>query len=151
VYQAFDEKLQRQVAVKVLRVGTNEELRCCVLAEARKAASLIDPSIVTIYSVHEEGSTAAVSMELVEGFPVDRATHSLSYEQKARILQQVATGVSVAHRAGVIHRDLKPENAMVTPDLRAKILDFGIAISLREGGTVHRFLKERAAMLRRNT
>ncbi|MDB6039498.1 MAG: prkC 3, partial [Verrucomicrobiales bacterium] len=74
VYQAFDEKLQRQVALKVLLVGKSDELRNRVLAEARKAASLIDPGIVTIYSVHDEGATPAVSMELVEGFPIDRAT-----------------------------------------------------------------------------
>ncbi len=132
VYQAYDQKLQRQVAIKVLAHGDNQELRGRILAEARKAASLSDPAIVTIYSVHEQEDPPAISMELVEGFPVDRATRSLTIEQRARILQQVARALAVAHRAGVIHRDLKPENVMVTPELQPKILDFGLAVSLEE-------------------
>lgn len=132
VYEAYDEKLQRTVAIKVLAHEENEALRSRIIAEARKAASLKDPAIVTIYSVHEEGP--AINMELVEGFPVDRATASLNFEQKARILQQIARAIAEAHRAGVIHRDLKPENVIVTPDLQPKVLDFGLAVSLEEAG-----------------
>lgn len=141
VYQAYDRKLQRQVAIKVLDPGRNEALRGRILAEARKAASLADPAIVTVYSVFDDGPSPAIHMELVEGFPVDRATASLNYEQKARILQQIARGLSVAHRAGVIHRDLKPENVIVTPDLQPKILDFGLAITLEEGGVRRGFFE----------
>jgi serine/threonine protein kinase len=141
VYQAYDQKLQRQVAIKVLARGENDVLRNRILAEARKAASLRDPAIVTVYSVLDEGSAPAINMELVEGFSVDRATASLSVEQKVRILQQIARAISVAHRAGVIHRDLKPENVLVTPDLQPKILDFGLAVTLEEGGVRRGFFE----------
>jgi len=137
VYEAYDEQLQRSVALKILSRDNVAQS----LAEARRAASLRDPAIVTIYSVHENPSAPAISMELIEGFPVDRATASLNFEQKARILLQIAQALAVAHRAGIIHRDLKPENVLVTPDLQAKVLDFGLAISFTEGEAARAFFE----------
>src|SRR5205085_3210004 len=69
VYAAHDEKLNRRVAIKVLRSGANERLRARVLDEARKAAALSHPAIVTIFSVLDEADPPAIVMELVEGFP----------------------------------------------------------------------------------
>jgi serine/threonine-protein kinase len=132
VYAAHDEKLNRRVAVKVLHHRADEAVRRRVLDEARKAAALGDPAIVTIFSVLDEADPPAIVMELVEGFPLDRFTAELNFEQKARLLREVARGLAVAHEHGFIHRDLKPDNVIVGPDMRPRILDFGLALSLEE-------------------
>ncbi len=127
VYAAFDETLEREVALKVLRRGTSER----VLAEARRAAGLADPSIVTVHSIAEGGGRTAIVMECVDGHPIDQVADALTYAQKARLLHGVARGLAAAHARGVVHRDLKPANVLVTPSLRPRILDFGLAV--REG------------------
>lgn len=132
VYSAHDEKLNRRVALKVLRARADEPLRRRLLDEARKAAALNDPAIVTIFSVLDEANTPAIVMELVEGFPLDRFAAQLTVEQKARLLREVARGLATAHERGLVHRDLKPDNIIVGPDLRPRILDFGLALSLEE-------------------
>ena len=132
VYAAHDDKLNRRVAVKVLHHRADEAVRRRVLDEARKAAALGDPAVVTIFSVLDEADPPAIVMELVEGFPLDRFTAELNFEQKARLLREVARGLAVAHEHGLIHRDLKPDNVVVGPDMRPRILDFGLALSLEE-------------------
>jgi serine/threonine-protein kinase len=132
VYEAQDEKLNRRVALKVLHRRAEDSIRRRVLDEARKAAGLNDPAIVTIFSVLDEAEPPAIVMELVEGFSLDRFAAELNFEQKARLLREVARGLAVAHVHGVIHRDLKPDNVMVGPDLRPRILDFGLALSFDE-------------------
>jgi predicted Ser/Thr protein kinase len=134
VYAAHDEKLNRRVAVKVLRRRADEPVRRRVLDEARKAAALGDPAIVTIFSVLDETDPPAIVMEMVEGFPLDRFAAQLNFEQKARLLREVARGLAVAHEHGLVHRDLKPDNIIVGPDMRPRILDFGLALSLEEAG-----------------
>jgi serine/threonine-protein kinase len=134
VYAAHDEKLNRRVAVKVLRSHADDSVRRRILDEARKAAALGDPAIITIYSVLDETNPPAIVMEWVEGFPLDRFAAQLNFEQKARLLREVARGLAVAHEHGLIHRDLKPDNIIVGPDLRPRILDFGLALSLEEAG-----------------
>jgi serine/threonine protein kinase len=132
VYEAFDEKLQRRVALKTLHTVPSAELRRRILDEARKTAALRDPAIVTVHSVLDEHEPPAIVMELIEGFPIDQFTASLTFEQKARILQEIARALSVAHRGGIIHRDLKPGNVLVTPAMKPVVLDFGIALSADE-------------------
>lgn len=132
VYAAHDEKLNRRVAVKVLHRRADETVRRRVLEEARKAAALGDPAIVTIFSVLDEANPPAIVMEMVEGFPLDRFATELNFEQKAKLLREVARGLSVAHAHGLIHRDLKPDNIIVGPDMRPRILDFGLALALEE-------------------
>jgi serine/threonine protein kinase len=134
VYAAHDEKLNRRVAIKVLHRGADESVRRRVLEEARKAAALNDPAVVTIYSVLDETVPPAIVMEFVEGFPLDRFAAQLSFTQKAQLLREIARGLAVAHKNGFIHRDLKPENIIVGPDMRPRILDFGLALSLEEAG-----------------
>ena len=138
VYAAHDEKLGRQVAVKVLRRQADETVRHRVLDEARKTAALADPAIVTVFSVLDETEPPAIVMELVEGYPLDRFAAQLSFEQKARLLREVARGLAVAHEHGLVHRDLKPDNVLVGPDLRPRILDFGLALSLEEASHYER-------------
>jgi serine/threonine protein kinase len=132
VYRAHDQKLNRQVALKVLRPQPDASIRQRVLTEARRAAALNDPAVVTIFSVLDETDPPAIVMELVEGFPLDKFSVQLNFDQKARLLREVARGLAVAHERGLVHRDLKPENIIVGPDMRPRILDFGLALSLEE-------------------
>jgi serine/threonine protein kinase len=132
VYAAHDEKLNRRVAVKVLRSRAGEQVRRRVLDEARNAAALSNPAVVTIFSVLDESNPPAIVMELVEGFSLDRFAAQLNFEQKARLLREVAGGLAAAHEHGLVHRDLKPDNIIVGPDMRPRILDFGLALSLEE-------------------
>ncbi len=132
VYAAHDEKLNRRVVIKVLRHHADEQVRRRVLDEARHTAALSDPAVVTVFSVLDETDPPAIVMEFVEGYPLDRFAAQLNFEQKARLLREVARGLSVAHARGLIHRDLKPDNVIVGPEMRPRILDFGLALSLEE-------------------
>ncbi|MEK7779967.1 MAG: serine/threonine-protein kinase [Verrucomicrobiota bacterium] len=132
VYAAHDEKLNRRVAVKVLRRRADEQVRRRILDEARHTAALGDPAVVTVYSVLDEADPPAIVMEFVEGYPLDRFAAQLTFEQKAKLLREVARGLSVAHARQLIHRDLKPDNVIVGPDMRPRILDFGLALTLEE-------------------
>lgn len=132
VYAAHDEKLNRRVAIKVLRRRADAEVRRRVLDEARKTAALGDPAVVTVFSVLDETNPPAIVMEFVEGFPLDRFAAELNFDQKARLLREVARGLTAAHARGLVHRDLKPDNVLVGPDFRPRILDFGLALSLEE-------------------
>jgi serine/threonine protein kinase len=133
VYAAHDEKLNRRVAIKVLQRHPGRHVRRRVLEEARKAAALNDPSVVTIFSVLDETLPPAIVMEMVDGYPLDRFAEKLNFQQKAHLLREVARGLASAHERGLIHCDLKPDNIIVGPDMRPRILDFGIALSLEEG------------------
>ncbi|MGE3312346.1 MAG: protein kinase [Limisphaerales bacterium] len=135
VYAAQDEKLGRRVAIKVLRQRAGDAVaRRRVLEEARNAAGLDDPAVVTIFSVLDEAEPPAIVMEYVEGFPIDRFAEHLHFGQKARLLREVARGLAAAHARGLVHRDLKPDNVLVGPEMRPRILDFGLALSLGEAG-----------------
>jgi len=134
VYAAQDEKLHRRVAIKVLRRRADAQVSRRLLDEARHTAALSDSAIVTVFSVLDETDPPAIVMEFVEGFPLDRFAAQLNFEQKARLLREVARGLSVAHARGLVHRDLKPDNVIVGPDMRPRLLDFGLALSLEEAG-----------------
>jgi eukaryotic-like serine/threonine-protein kinase len=131
VYQAYDERLDRWVAVKLIRpeATESETARERFRREARAAARLSHPSIVQIHDIVETGEGDAIVMELVEGEPLSRrlARGPLPVDEAVRIGREIAEGLAAAHAKGLIHRDLKPENVMITCDGRAKILDFGLA------------------------
>ncbi|HQR67086.1 MAG TPA: serine/threonine-protein kinase, partial [Thermoanaerobaculia bacterium] len=133
VYRARDERLARDVAVKVLpaRVAENAEAAARFAREARAASALNHPNIVVVHDVGRSGDVSWVAMELVEGSSL-RQLLSAGRPPLRRALQiaaEVADGLAAAHEKGIVHRDLKPENVMVRPDGRAKILDFGLAKS----------------------
>lgn len=136
VYRAIDERLGRPVALKVIRLDGAARAHVSVDAlrrEARLAATLSHPSLVTIFSYEEVGTNALIAMELAPGQPLlARLGTPWPWRSAARVLLGVARGVGAAHAAGVVHLDLKPANVMVTDAGDVKVLDFGVARPMRE-------------------
>jgi TolB-like protein/Flp pilus assembly protein TadD len=131
VYRARDERLGRDVAVKVLpaAVAGDPDRLARFEREARALAHLSHPVILSIFDFGKEGGTAYAVTELLEGETLrERLGHErLSWRRAAEIAAELAEGLASAHGAGIVHRDLKPENIFLTRDGRAKILDFGLA------------------------
>jgi serine/threonine-protein kinase len=131
VYRAHDEQLDRDVALKVLpaQALTDPTARARLLREARSAAALNHPHICTIYEVGEAGGQAYIAMELVEGKLLSALVpeQGLPVETVLRLGSQIADALAHAHERRIVHRDLKSANVMVTPEGRAKVLDFGLA------------------------
>ena len=129
VYRAFDERLQRAVAIKEIRTAGADR----VLREAQAAARLNHPSIVTLYELGERDGHALLVSELVHGKTLDRSARDgeVSDRDIARIGRDLCDALAHAHSRGVVHRDVKPQNAIVRPHgaqgRRAKLMDFGIA------------------------
>ena len=131
VYRARDPRLGRDVAIKVLPAAISADparLRRFE-QEARAAAALNHPNIVTIYSVEQAGDVPFVTMELVEGTTLARLIPRAGLPLARTLPIAIALGdaVAAAHARGIVHRDLKPSNVMVLPDDRVKVLDFGLA------------------------
>ena len=132
VYRAKDPILDRFVALKTVAPAllTSKEMLERFRREARAAARLQHPNIVTIYEVGEESGIHYIAMELVEGLDLGEAMappERYGLEQKIRLMVDVCRGLHFAHRMGVVHRDVKPANIRLTRDGTIKILDFGIA------------------------
>ena len=135
VFQARDLNLQRMVAIKLLREDliSDPAFHARFLQEARAAANLSHPNIVTIHDFGVEAHEYFFVMELVSGTDLKtllRRRRRLAAPEALAILTQACAGVGYAHRAGLIHCDLKPQNILVAPDGRTKIADFGIARAL---------------------
>ncbi len=128
VYRARDTELNRTVAIKIIEI-TGAEARARLLHEARAAAALNHPHIVTIHGVQQQGDVAFIVMEHVAGVPLDRAVpaEGLPLAQALRCAADIADALADAHAQGIVHRDIKPGNVMVTTAGRVKVLDFGIA------------------------
>ena len=133
VYRARDPRLGRDVAIKVLPTESlhDDAARTRLLREARLAATLNHPNICTIHEVGEAGGHIYIAMELIEGRPLSEAIAErragLPTENVTRYGMQIAAALAHAHEKHVIHRDLKSSNVVITPDGRAKVLDFGVA------------------------
>ena len=136
VYSAYDTVLERKIAIKVVgdRVLADRTARDMLLREARTASSLNHPNICTIHEVGDSDGEAYIVMERVEGQALSSllGTHGLSSDLVVRYGMQIADALAHAHEHGVIHRDLKSTNAVVTPEGRVKVLDFGLAARLRD-------------------
>ncbi len=131
VFRARDERLGRDVALKLIRPASSDNpdhLRRFE-QEARAAAALNHPNIVAIYDVGFEGTTPYIVSELLEGKTLRQrlAEGPLSIREAADYALQMAHGLIAAHERHIVHRDLKPENLFLTNDGRVKILDFGVA------------------------
>ena len=131
VYKAYDKKLHRVVALKVLppEYVSQQDRRRRFYQEARAASALNHPHILTVYEVGEDEGKPYIAMEYIEGQTLRQKIKSraLEIKQTLDIAIQIAEGLEKAHDVGIIHRDLKPENLMISRDGYAKILDFGLA------------------------
>ena len=132
VYEALDTLLGRKVAVKVLhsQFSSDEAFVKRFRREAQAAANLSHPNIVSIYDWGEDGATYFIVMELIEGRTlrdVLKSENQLLPRRASEIGAEVASALSVAHRAGLVHRDIKPGNILLAPDGTVRVTDFGIA------------------------
>ena len=132
VYKALDRRLNRNVAVKVMReeIMDDEEFRSRFYAEAHAVAMLSNPNIVAVYDVSNRGDVEYIVMELVEGITLrqymDRRG-ALAWREVLHFSGQIARALAHAHERGIVHRDIKPQNIMMFRDGTAKVADFGIA------------------------
>jgi predicted ATPase/class 3 adenylate cyclase/tRNA A-37 threonylcarbamoyl transferase component Bud32 len=142
VYRAEDEKLQRRVAIKLLRAKpfAEADARSRFLDEARAAAAVSHANVAAVYEVGEDSGRVYIAMELVEGQSLRARLVALPpLDEALRLALQIARGLARAHDKGVLHRDLKPDNVMVDADGQVKILDFGLSkrfLPLEEQGLV---------------
>jgi tetratricopeptide (TPR) repeat protein/tRNA A-37 threonylcarbamoyl transferase component Bud32 len=132
VYVGFDEKLQRQVAVKAIRGKSrlDDEAKARFLREARILSQLEHPRICTVHDFIESDDGDFLVLELLRGETLRQAMRGdLGHGTKLAVAQQLLDVLETVHAKGVIHRDLKPENVMLLPDGEIKVLDFGLSRS----------------------
>ena len=132
VYKAKDHKLNRLVAVKVLKqeFSENENFVSKFRVEAQSTAGLLHPNTVNVYDVGDEDGINYIVMELVDGITLKKYIEKksrLSVKEAVSIAIQVAMGLEAAHNNGIIHRDIKPQNIMISKEGKVKVTDFGIA------------------------
>lgn len=135
VYKAYDQMLERAVAIKLLKqdFSDDEDFRERFKQEAKAAANLSHPNIVTVHDFGIDPSGVYIVMEYIAGKDLkssicDRGFYP--YREGLPLMIQACAGLGYAHRAGIVHCDVKPHNMLVTPDNRLKITDFGIARAL---------------------
>jgi len=136
VYAAFDPVLGREVAIKAIPLATDNQVRrraeASFLQEAKSAASLNHPGIVTVFDAGKTESVAYIAMERLYGSDLHdwlSSRNKLGPKAIASMMARVADAVHYAHRRGLIHRDLKPSNIFLTRDMKPKVLDFGVALA----------------------
>ncbi len=132
VYRATDRRLNRAVAVKILRsdLAGDEEFRRRFRDEAQAVAMLAHPNIVSVYDV-SRGETEYIVMELIDGITLKQYMQrrgKLNWREALHFIIEIMRGLQHAHSRGIIHRDIKPQNVMVLRDGSVKIADFGIAL-----------------------
>ncbi len=127
VYAAYDEQLDRKIAVKLLHGGGDGDAR--LLREAQAMARLSHPHIVSVHEVGTHGGQIYIAMEFVHGTTLDTWLKGQvrGWREVLEMFRQAASGLAAAHDAGLVHRDFKPQNAMVGSDGRVRVLDFGLA------------------------
>ncbi len=134
VYLAEDMILEREVAVKVLRMdfSMDDEFIKRFNREAQSATSLAHPNIVNVYDVGEEENVYFIVMEYVEGLTLKQYIQQqpIPVEKTIHIMQQITSAIAHAHQHGIIHRDIKPQNILIDEHDTVKITDFGIATAL---------------------
>jgi serine/threonine protein kinase len=135
VFQATDLMLERTIAVKILRktFSESEAFQQRFKEEARAAANLTHPNIVTVHDFGFDRDRLFIVMEYVPGTDLKeiiKAHAPLPIPMASRLFVQACAGIGYAHRAGLVHCDIKPHNMLVTPDNRLKVTDFGIARAL---------------------
>jgi len=139
VYRAYDKKVGEEIALKILHpeIALEERTVDRFRNEIKLARRISHRNVCRMHELHEEGKTLFITMEYVSGQDLKgliRESGALGTGRALSIAKQVAEGLCEAHNLGVIHRDLKPQNIMVDKEGTAKIMDFGIARSLRAAG-----------------
>ena len=133
VYRAEDTRLGRSVALKFLRAQAivGDEDRARFVREARSAAALDHPNICTVYEVGEADGQTYISMAYIEGHELRDEIRKgpIEVSRAISIAREIASGLSAAHKKGIVHRDIKSSNIMLTDDGRVRIMDFGLAKS----------------------
>ena len=131
VYLAFDNTLQRDVAIKVLNESSVEDSANVdrFKREVKAVAGLTHSNVIGLYDFAEENDQFFAVMEYVKGKTLDEYLdeQAVSREEAMTIAAGMAKGLSAAHKAGIVHRDIKPSNVMITEDNEVKLLDFGLA------------------------
>ncbi len=131
VYRAYDRRLKRDLAVKLLPsdVTQDPDHRARLQREAQLLATLNHPNLAGVYGFEEADGVAFLAMELVEGRGLDEmiAAGPIPFADALELAIAIAQGLEAAHEKGIVHRDLKPANIRVTPEGVAKVLDFGLA------------------------
>ncbi len=135
VYRAYDRMLERPVALKILRenFSADQAFRERFHQEAKAAANLSHPNIVTVHDFGLDAGRLFIVMEYLPGTNLKSILQRrgrLSVEESIGLMVQACAGVGYAHRAGLVHCDIKPHNMLITPDKRLKVTDFGIARAL---------------------
>ncbi len=134
VYTAYDDRLDRKIAIKVLRseAGGEDDVGKARLArEAQAMARLAHPGIVTVHEVGEVDGQVFVAMEFIRGQSLDRWLEDPHpWREVLDVFLQAGRGLEAAHRAGLVHRDFKPQNVLVGSEGGVKVLDFGLARSI---------------------
>jgi serine/threonine protein kinase len=136
VYLAFDPMLEREVALKVLlpEVAARQQILDRFLREARAIGKLSHPHVVAIHDIATHEDRNFIVMEILAGgsvFELIRLDGRIPWRDACRMIADAADGLAAAHAAGLIHRDIKPENLMLTADHIVKIVDFGLAKSVK--------------------
>lgn len=139
VYKAMDEMLERTVAIKILRedYAKDKDFRERFKQEARAAANLSHPNIVTVHDFGLDEDQVFIVIEYINGTDLKtliRQKGHFSIEDTVGLMVQACAGIGYAHRAGLVHCDVKPHNMLVSKDFRLKVTDFGIARAL---ATIH--------------
>jgi len=139
VFQAKDQVLGREVAIKVLpeEFAKDADRVARFQREAKVLASLNHPNIAAIYGLEESGGTSFLVLELVEGETLADSIKRgpIPVEESLKMALQIAEALESAHEKGIIHRDLKPANIKVTTEGKIKVLDFGLARLTQESRT----------------
>jgi len=135
VYRAHDLTLERTVAIKILRkdYSKDTEFRDRFHQEAKAAANLSHPNIVTIHDFGYSADQLFIVMEFVPGTDIKsliKERGKFNLPETIDLMSQACAGIGYAHRAGLVHCDMKPQNLLVTPDKRLKVVDFGISRAL---------------------
>lgn len=138
VYLATDERLRREVAIKVLpdRLAEDGNARTRFLRESRLACKVVHPYVATVFDVVEYADRPLIVMERIDGLRFDDyvSGEQAGPEEVAALGLEIAEALAAIHRAGIVHRDLKPGNVLVTPEGHVKVTDFGVARSVPQVG-----------------
>lgn len=129
VFTAYDDRLDRKVAVKVVhRSGVGTKAQSRMLREAQALAKVSHPNVVAVHEVGEHRGDLYIAMELIRGETLrEWATDARPWKDVVEVYTQAAAGLSAAHEVGLVHRDFKPDNAILGEDGRVRVLDFGLA------------------------